>query len=61
MDAQADEHGVKFRQSTRCDGGHCLEVGVGDAVYVRDSKEPEQAPIGFDRDAWRKFLAGIRV
>jgi hypothetical protein len=51
----------QWRSSRRCEAGACVEVAVtGDAVLVRDGKDPEAQHLSFGYEAWRRFLAGLR-
>jgi hypothetical protein len=48
--------------SSFCSGGECVEVAhAGGDILVRDSKNPGQAPLRFDRDEWDTFLEGVRA
>ncbi|MBR7671628.1 DUF397 domain-containing protein [Streptomyces daliensis] len=39
-------------------GNQCVEVAwTGRAVLVRDSKEPDRAPLSFAPASWQRFLA----
>ncbi|GAA3449831.1 DUF397 domain-containing protein [Dactylosporangium matsuzakiense] len=50
-----------WRKSRFCGSQSCVEVAHGlDAVLIRDSKDPEAAPLQFQPDAWRDFIAGLR-
>jgi hypothetical protein len=45
-------------KSSRSGAGECVEVAfVGDAVWVRDSKDPDGPVLRFSRDSWRRFIA----
>lgn len=51
---------MKFRKSSYCGLGSCVEVGVdGDDVVMRDSKNPE-LEVRCTRQEWEDFLAGVR-
>lgn len=57
-----------WRSARRCgpDGGNCVEVHIGDAVAVRDSKPVTGPALVFGAAGWRSFLAaaitdGIRA
>ncbi|HLL68625.1 MAG TPA: DUF397 domain-containing protein [Micromonosporaceae bacterium] len=52
---------LRWARSSRCDGGHCVEVAVAEAVYVRDSKDVAVGTLRFERSAWRAFLAALPV
>jgi hypothetical protein len=52
-----------FRKSTRsgpnCD--NCVEVAfVGEAIAVRDSKDPDGAALLFTRGEWDAFVGGAK-
>jgi hypothetical protein len=41
--------------------GDCVEVGPADSyVFVRDSKNPGGAALGYSTDAWRSFLVSAK-
>ncbi|GAA4938975.1 DUF397 domain-containing protein [Actinoplanes utahensis] len=45
-----------WQRSTFCSTGACVEVAVdGAAVALRDSKNPEQAPLVFTLSEWDGF------
>jgi hypothetical protein len=56
---------VTWRKSSRSnDGGYgdCVEdVGLGDEVALRDSKNPSGPVLTITRAEWRSFLGGIRA
>jgi len=42
----------------------CVEVAIsegGDAVFVRDSKDPHGGTLCYDRDTWRRLIEDIRA
>ncbi|GAA2086033.1 hypothetical protein GCM10009801_48150 [Streptomyces albiaxialis] len=44
-------------------GGNCLEVSTsftGNAVPVRDSKDPQGPALLIPADAWHAFVSGIK-
>jgi hypothetical protein len=50
-----------WRKSSRSDmsGPNCVEVArLGDAIAVRDSKDPDGPVLTFTRGEWQAFLAG---
>jgi len=53
---------VTYVKSTRSlNNGTCVEVGHdGDAVLVRDSKDPDGPVLRFTPAEWTAFLAGAR-
>jgi len=49
-------------KSSRCSGGNCVEVAkVADGFLIRDSKNPEAAPLSFTPDEWNAFVAGVNA
>ncbi|GHJ06286.1 hypothetical protein TPA0907_06530 [Micromonospora humidisoli] len=56
-----DLNGVRWRKSTRSNGGGgaCVEVAdnLSGVVMVRDSKDPGGPVLAFDPYAWRAFVA----
>jgi len=49
----------KWLKSSYCSGGQCVEVAkVADQYLIRDSKQPDVAPLCFDADEWSAFLRG---
>jgi hypothetical protein len=51
---------VKWHKSTRCGSNACVEVAkVNDEYLVRDSKNPEVAPLSFTADEWTAFVEGV--
>ncbi|MFF5297265.1 DUF397 domain-containing protein [Paractinoplanes globisporus] len=48
----------RWFKSSRSGGGDCVEVAfVGDAVWVRDSKDIDGPVLKFSRESWRALLA----
>jgi hypothetical protein len=41
-------------------GGECVEVGVADAVLVRDTTDRKGNVLTFAADVWQAFTATIR-
>ncbi|MEV4345991.1 DUF397 domain-containing protein [Actinoplanes sp. NPDC049596] len=51
----------RWRRSSRCSGGTCVEVAVVEGQYlVRDGKNPEQRHLSFTHDEWVAFVAGVK-
>jgi hypothetical protein len=51
----------EFRRSSFCGNGACVQVAVdGDAVQVRDSKDPGGPVLEFTADEWAAFLDGAK-
>ena len=63
MDASRDPR-LAWRKSSRSgtgtNNGNCVEVAfVGSVVAVRDSKNPDDAPLTFSPQSWSRFLARL--
>jgi hypothetical protein len=57
-----DDTSSRWRRSSRCAGGDCLEVLIaGDSVSVRDSKDLAVGTLRFSRDEWAEFVGSIRA
>lgn len=56
-----DPTGLSWRRSSFCTASSCVEVADDGAhVWLRDSKQPHQAPLRFTRLEWDHFVAGVR-
>ena len=52
----------EWQKSSYCGSAACVEVAVtSQAVLVRDSKNPENAPLSFTKDEWSAFVQGVRA
>ncbi|BCJ43941.1 hypothetical protein GCM10010168_67440 [Actinoplanes ianthinogenes] len=52
----------QWRRSKRCATGACVEVArVGELFLIRDSKNPDDAPLAFHREVWEAFVAGVKA
>lgn len=53
---------LDWRKARRSMGnGACVEVAsAGRSVFVRDSKNPRTAMLGYPAGAWRIFLSGAK-
>ncbi|WP_431874282.1 DUF397 domain-containing protein [Micromonospora marina] len=53
---------ARWKKSTRSSGnGQCVEVAnLGNAVALRDSKDPTGPALLFRREGWTSFLAGTK-
>ena len=52
----------KWLKSSRCSGGDCVEVAkVAEGYLIRDSKNPEIAPLQFTADEWTAFVKGVNA
>jgi Domain of unknown function (DUF397) len=62
MTVESTDARPRWRRSTRCEGGQCLEVAVlGNRVAVRDSADPNGAILTFPAAQWAGFLHAIRA
>jgi hypothetical protein len=54
---------VEWRTSSYStgDGGQCVEVGSGDGVAVRDTKERDGATLAFTAQAWQTFTTSLKI
>ncbi|HET6529636.1 MAG TPA: DUF397 domain-containing protein [Actinoplanes sp.] len=44
-----------------CSSGACIEVAkVADRILIRDSKNPEAAPLSFSGKEWEEFVRAIK-
>jgi hypothetical protein len=51
-----------WRKSSYCGTNACVEVSVtDDAVLIRDSKNPQVAPLTFTVDEWLAFVKGVKA
>jgi len=54
---------IKFKKSSYCQDGGCIEVAVSqddDTVYVRDNKQLNQKPLTFTKREWDVFVKGVK-
>jgi hypothetical protein len=52
----------KWKKSTRCGSATCVEVAkLDDRYLIRDSKNPDAAPLAFTPEEWDAFVAGVRA
>ena len=52
---------VDWLVSTFCAGGNCVQVAaIGDAIAIRDSKNPDGPVLRYSPEEWRDFLAGAK-
>jgi len=52
----------QWQKSSYCGTNACVEVAqTSDAVLVRDSKNPQAAPLAFTADEWSAFLLGVQA
>jgi hypothetical protein len=51
----------EWRRSGGCNSGACIEVAkVDDHYLIRDSKNPDAAPLIFSADEWLAFVGGVK-
>ncbi|MGW4940568.1 DUF397 domain-containing protein [Actinoplanes sp. NPDC004185] len=51
---------LQWRKSSYCSNGTCIEVAKQDDQYlIRDSKNPDTAPLAFTADEWSAFSRGF--
>jgi Domain of unknown function (DUF397) len=56
-----DLSGVVWRKSRHSHANGCVEVAViGDAVAVRDSKDPSGSVLVFQPHEWSAFVSGVK-
>jgi predicted secreted Zn-dependent protease len=54
-------HQLTWQRSTACANGSCVEVASDPQnIYVRDSKNPDQAALAFTREEWHAFVVGVQ-
>lgn len=52
---------VKWRKSSRCEGGACVEVAAqDDAILLRSSVDPDGPKLAFTPAAWQDLMAGLK-
>jgi len=52
----------KWLKSSSCSGGSCVEVAKeADSYLIRDSKNPEIAPLRFTQAEWVAFVQGVNA
>ena len=57
-----DVDSPKWVKSSRCASATCVEVAkVGDEYLVRDSKQPQMAPLSFTESEWVAFVQGVEA
>ena len=56
-----NSNSLQWRKSSRCSSNACVEVAKVDEEYlVRDSKNPDSAPLAFTADEWLAFVGGVK-
>lgn len=57
-----DSGWIKSSFSNGSGGNNCIEIRrVGDKIMVRDSKNPEVAPLVFTPAEWDAFVSGVEA
>ncbi|GAA0367137.1 DUF397 domain-containing protein [Microbispora corallina] len=52
---------LKWRISSHCNGGSCVQVAFGDnEVALRDSKDASGPVLSFSASEWRAFLKAAK-
>jgi len=52
---------MRWQRSSRCADRQCVEVARdGDAVLLRDSKDPDGPVLRFTRAEWDAFVLGAK-
>jgi hypothetical protein len=56
-------HGTRFRRSSFCGNGQCVEVATlpDGSVAVRDSKSPGHPPKFYTPAQWSAFVLGVKA
>jgi hypothetical protein len=53
---------ARWRQSSSCNGGSCVEVAhLGGAIAVRDSVDPDGVVLTCRERTWREFVADVKT
>jgi hypothetical protein len=51
----------EWRRGEGCGSSTCVEVAkVDDQYLIRDSKNPDSAPLSFTADEWLAFVSGVK-
>ena len=51
-----------WRKSSRCNSVGCIEVRRNESqILIRDSKEPDLAPLRYNTEEWAAFVAGVKA
>ncbi len=54
--------GLKWRRSSRCDGGACVEVTLTrDGIKVRRAGDPDGMVLTIQAGGWREFVADVQA
>lgn len=50
-----------WRRGKSCSASSCVEVAkVADRYLIRDSKDPDAAPLSFSAGEWAAFVRGVK-
>ncbi len=53
---------LRWRRATNCSAGSCVEVAQdGEQILLRDSKNPQIAPMAFTKAEWVAFTSGVQA
>jgi Domain of unknown function (DUF397) len=53
---------IQWRRTSFCGNAECVEVAQHDQmILVRDSKDPDRAPLQYTRAEFRAFAEGIKA
>jgi Domain of unknown function (DUF397) len=56
------EEKLKWRQSSLCGSGACLEVAEDlELIHIRDAKDPAGPHLTISPPVWRSFIHGIKT
>jgi hypothetical protein len=62
MTASESSFAVWWKSTRSAGNGACVEVAVsGEAVGLRDSKDPTGSVLVFDQATWRVFLSDVKA
>jgi hypothetical protein len=57
-----DAAAPRWRKSSTCNSGYCVEVApMREAVWMRDSKQPEAGLLSFEAATWSAFLQDVKA
>jgi hypothetical protein len=52
---------LKWRKSSRCTDGGCIEIAIkDDAILLRSSVDPDGPVLAFTPAAWRDLIVGLK-
>ncbi len=53
---------LRWRTAIECSAGSCVEVAQdGEQILLRDSKNPQIAPMVFSKAEWAAFTTGVQA